>query len=1197
MYLKSLKMQGFKSFPDPTLIEFHEGITAVVGPNGSGKSNITDAIRWVLGEQSAKSLRGSRMEDVIFSGTETRRQLGFVEVSITFDNADHLIPIEYDTVEVTRRYYRSGESEFLLNQVQCRLKDIRELFLDTGIGRDGYSIIGQGKIDQILSENSDDRRKVFDEAAGIVKYKLRKQDTERKLERTENNLLRLEDILSELELRLKPLQKQAEKLKAYRSLSEEMKKIDLALLLHDIRRNDEELKKSEAAFQDISADLDEARDLAQDLRDNFHRYDHLLAEIDQNLDQQRVKQVDLQADLAELGEKKAISSERRRALTRQIERNNQQLLEAEAAVKYLDSNLSQRISEKEAAQKEILKIEEALASATDKLSSLQNAMHRLVKTEAALQEQLDNIQNRNFQYKNERVKAEQEITFLQEQLAADQKQLKAAEAEALTLTNQLAEKSALLNENKQQFSAQSAELEKARQRVEEKRRELGELDEQKRRLLSQFENTKYRLHTLENLEQSHEGFHYAVRAIMKKAENDAAFGRNLHGPLAGLIKVPRQFEKAIEISLGAAVNYLVTSDRETAKDMINWLKQNKAGRETFLPLDVIRGNTISDAERATSAKVDGYLGVAGEKVISDPIYHGIIDQLLGRVLLARDMDSALRISAALNQRYRVVTLDGDIVQVGGSMTGGTSKKDSGGLLRRNREIEQARTELEELKRALDQQEETLNKENQSFMLLGQQLKDIESRYLHEEKLIFQSENELAQLNREKQLLEQSIGKIKLGIKSFSDRKTASEKLLTEQDDAIAGVDAEQNEIRQQLGVSNKEKAEQEIALRDQQNVVIDLQVQLRTVQQSLHSLSQLAEHAGRDFSERKAQIERLKTELSSADSELKELAEAESCYAESYLSLQDSLEQVSGELRQKQAERSEIEKKQHQLFAESEEQSALVANLQLTLERAKQKTDRLNQSINSAKNYIWETYEMMYVSLDPADYPLENITAAREKLKSLKEQIKELGSINPNALEEFREVSERFEFMSLQKEDIEKSKAGLNEVIRELETAMSEQFLTNFSEINRHFKDVFSALFIGGEAELALETDDPLTSGIQIKAQPPGKRLQNLNLLSGGERSLTAIALLLAIFRLRPAPFCVLDEVESALDESNIIRFTDYLESYIEHTQFILVTHRKGTMEAADRLYGITMKERGVSKVISLELTDADAIDNDGNIR
>lgn len=1189
-------MQGFKSFPDRTVIDFHEGITAIVGPNGSGKSNITDAILWVLGEQSAKTLRGSRMEDVIFSGTETRRQLGFAEVTIVFDNSDHNIPIEYETVEVTRRYYRSGDSEYLINQVECRLKDIRALFVDTGIGRDGYSIIGQGKIDQILSDNSEDRRKVFDEAAGIVKYKLRKRDTERKLERTENNLLRLQDILQELEHRIKPLKTQVDKLKKYNSLSSEMENIDIALLIHDISRNEKELSSQEEAIKDLSSDLEDARRIAQELKNKYHQFDQNLSEIDEKIEELRLQHSSKNADLAELGEKKAIVNERQRSLSIQIERDKSQLEELHIAIKYLDSDLEQKDSKIIELNKTVVSLKKRFNSESEKLEAHTEHIHFLNSEINNFRQVREEERNQIFQLQNKKSNLEQEIKFVGQQCRELNQELEELKEEIVLESDVIDKQSKVFLEEQGKFEEISSDLQKARHSVESKRNDLTALDEIKQKLTNKINNLEYRLQTLYELEASREGYHQAVKAIMEKADNDLNFAKGIHGPLAEFITVDQEYEKAIEVSLGGALHNVITQSKEDASNLIEWLRKTQSGRETFLPLDVIKGKLAPDSDLIIAKDIPGFIGLASEHVEFDSLYQGIIDQLLGRVLMAKNIDAALDISARLKRKYRIVTLAGDIVQVGGSMTGGHGKKASPGLLARKRDINQYQADLKDLTNQLENNDKDIEKENHELLLLGQIQQDLEEQFLTKEKNLYSLETIVSQKNRDLKQKEIEVDEKTKNLQKFKERIDQVKDSLSLKNKDLVKILADLDKGQANLVLLEKKIAESEKIRKELQDKVLEANVLLQTKEQALKNLSNVTVQTKQDFTQQQNKQAQLKKDLVTAENELETLLKNKLSYSNEYDILEKSIVSLSEAIKEKQIKRSEVEKQQGQLFSEVEKQADQVSNLQLHLERSKQKAERLTHSISTAKNRIWETYELTYIELDPQEYPLKNITDSRDRLRELKLDVKNLGSINPNAIEEYNEISERYDFMVLQLEDIQKAKTSLTEVIVELEKAMSEQFLASFAVINKNFKDVFSALFIGGEAELVLESDDLLTSGIQIKAQPPGKRLQNMNLLSGGERSLTAIALLLAIFRLRPAPFCVLDEVESALDESNIIRFTDYLESYTDQTQFVLVTHRKGTMESADRLYGITMKERGVSKVLSLALTDADTIDQEGNL-
>ncbi|NLJ95288.1 MAG: chromosome segregation protein SMC [Clostridiaceae bacterium] len=1192
MYLKSLKMQGFKSFPDPTLIEFHEGITAIVGPNGSGKSNITDAIRWVLGEQSAKTLRGSRMEDVIFSGTETRRQLGFAEVTITFDNSDQNIPIEYETVEVTRRYYRSGDSEYYINKTACRLKDIRELFLDTGIGRDGYSIIGQGRIDQILSDNSDDRRKVFDEAAGIVKYKLRKKETERKLERTEQNLTRINDILAELDLQIKPLASQAKKLKKYHNLRGEMEALDIGLILHDVKLNTSDLEKVDTNYDELFLDLEEAKKQAATFKSQFHEYENILEENDQRIDQLRLSQTEKQATIAELNEQYVVLKERHRLLELQNNKDKKQLDELSGTINFLDRDFHNKTEDNVKLETEILQLEADFQSETDKLTELNAQIEAYNNTILTLQNELEAKHKIISERDKDKSQFEQELHFVTEQISDLDKQISLSKKQHQKLITQVEDSKKNLQLEQEKFQDSSTDLQAAREKVESIRNELEKFDAEYRDVITLLDSTKFRLATLQELEQNLEGFHQTVKNVMQQVEADKEFAKGVHGPLGSLIRVPEKYEKSIEIALGAAINNIVVTTKEDASKIIEWLKKTKSGRETFLPLDSIRGRKMAVKDKERLAKFDGYLGIASEKVTFDPQYEYIIDRLLGLVIVAEDLDSALLISRETNQRYRIVTLTGDVVQIGGSMTGGEFKKGStSGLLKRNRQIEALQAKVELLETESQNKKEKINRKNKSFMKSGQVQQDLEQKYLEQEKHIFFLESQVEQFNNQLKASEVEITTTKSDQTKYKTRKNNIEIHLSDLDLTTTDTQTEIETLEKNLRKQKEEKEKLDLKLVSQQEKVMSSNISLRTKEETLKNFLQTREQAKKDIEDQKNRYNELTKEIQATDKTLIDLTAKEASYQEEHQVLEKEMILIKENIDSMQKERSSNEKEQRQLFVKSEQQAELVSNINLQLERLKNRKEKLEENIQFSKNYIWENYEKTYVSLKPEDYPLADIKESREKLKQLKKSIKNLGNINPNAIDEFEEISERFDFVTMQKEDIEKSINNLEDVIQELEKAMAEQFKENFAQININFKEVFSALFVGGEAELSLEeTEDTLNSGIEIKAQPPGKRLQNLNLLSGGERSLTAIALLLAIFKLRPAPFCVLDEVESSLDETNIIRFTDYLNSYTQESQFMLVTHRKGTMEAADRLYGITMKERGVSKVLSLELSDAEDV-------
>ena len=821
-------MQGFKSFPDQTLIEFHPGITAIVGPNGSGKSNITDAIRWVLGEQSAKTLRGSRMEDVIFNGTETRRQLGFAEVTITFDNKDQYIPLDYEIVEVTRRYYRSGDSEYLINKVQCRLKDIRELFLDTGIGRDGYSIIGQGRIDQILSDNSEERRKVFDEAAGIVKFKMRKRDAERKLERTEQNLVRIEDIVQEIAQRLDPLEKQAEKTKIYQKLSLEIRDTDIGLTLYDIKRNQIEYEKSKQASDDLSEDLKAAKDLSQKLKNDYQKYEKNLAEIDREIETKRLKQSVHNADLAELGEKRAIAKERQRSLKLQIDSNLNQQNELKIEARLLDGDIEKKQIQNKKLVEEVAELTKNFESVTKVVTAQNQELSQLNDQIEKTGHELRKKQDQIFNLKNSATSYSQEITFVAEQTSLLETEIESLNSKMLEIQNNHYEKTQLYKKEEEFFALTNSDLILARQKVEEVRAELNDLDQTKQQLTNEFNNSQYRLKTLQELEAVREGFHQAVKAIMQKAESEPEFGAGIHGPLAELIHVPQKYEKAIEVTLGAALHNIVTSTKADASRMIEWLKQTKSGRETFLPLDTIRARYISEHDLKQIEQQSGFLSIASAIVDFSEEYTEIIGQLLGRVIIAESLEHALKISAAIRQKYKVVTLAGDIVQVGGSMTGGQDKKQSPGLLRRNREILEYQQKIRELDNKINFNDQAIEKKTSQLITKGQIQADLEKSYLEKEKNLYQLVtltkqimHELEQVKQELKNKTDNLNKYRARIEQVTQKKLENETSLTQAEQVQSELSDELKAL-QQLQSTTSQKFQE---LQDQ---MIALNISLQT---------------------------------------------------------------------------------------------------------------------------------------------------------------------------------------------------------------------------------------------------------------------------------------------------------------------------------------------------------------------------------
>ena len=1183
-------MQGFKSFPDPTYIEFHPGVTAIVGPNGSGKSNITDAIRWVLGEQGTRVLRVPKMEDIIFTGTETRRRMGYAEVAITFDNNDRVLPIDYDMVEVKRRYYRSGESEYLINQTKVRLKDIVQLLADTGIGRDGYSIIGQGKVETILSGRSDDRRKVFEEAAGIVKYKMRKTEAERKLDRTEQNLIRLEDILSELELRLKPLKRQARRAEQFLELQKAYRGLDISLTLLRIEDIGKEQTSLREALKLLAQDKSDAEKTSGENRKLYDDSEDRIDELEREVEQLRLKQTDIMGSQMEYREKQASAREQIRQLTLNIEREKEEIQTAEFRLEQFRKDLSGRIEKKEILQKQLAE----KSAEKEKVEAVWNGiLSELSRSETAGEElklRMEKLREEDLakQAEMNRFAAQREmLDSLIEQHRAESEQTTEAISEAESALAEIRREEAA---NREQYKEVVEQSKRADRDVEEQRERLRDIDERIQSAQATLSNDQYRLQTLKQLESDREGFHRAVRSIMGHIAKHPDEGKGMHGPLAELLTVPEKYQRAIEVTLGAAQHNLVTDDRKTAAKWIEWLKENRSGRETFLPIDVIRGRKLAESE--FDFAVTPHYGIAAAYVECHPRYQEIVNRLLGRTLIAENLDDATALAEELNQRIRIVTLDGDVVNPGGSMTGGRDRHDSSGLLRRRTEIDGLEEEIASLESALDDLKDEQNSATDAFMRCGEVKRDLEERNRRIDKLLY--ETALQKEHREKTLRDLTAGKethtreIERATATLAENRE-KEKAVSDRLEAIRDESEQLRTKLADISLGEKKKFEERDALRES---LSDLSVSVRSLEELLHSEHELDRSIDRQIEELEADIERLRRSETTNEQDLKNAYATEKACEENILSNESDLKDYNFDIKNAEDERRRLNEERQKLFTRMRETDETLTGLQIEIERAEQKVIRCDQQINDEKNRLWETYQLSFPEAQAERVELIPLAEKKQQAADLKRRLQAIGSVDPESIKEYKEVSERFTFLNEQRDDILASKNDLDKVIRDLNTAMTDQFTEKFNTINRYFGDVFAELFGGGHAELVLaDDDDVLNCNIDIKAQPPGKRLQSLDPLSGGERALTAIALLFAIFKLSPAPFCVLDEVEATLDDPNILRFTDYIRHYTDESQFILVTHRKGTMEAAEQLYGVTMKEKGVSKILSLALTDADQAD------
>lgn len=1182
MYLKSIEVQGFKSFANKIVFEFHNGITGIVGPNGSGKSNVADAVRWVLGEQRIKQLRGASMQDVIFSGTETRKPQGFAYVAITLDNSDHQLAIDYEEVTVSRRIYRSGESEYRINGSTCRLKDINELFYDTGIGKEGYSIIGQGQIDKILSGKPEERRELFDEAAGIVKFKRRKSIAQKKLEDEKQNLVRVADVLSELEKQVGPLEKQSETAREYLKLKEELKRYEVNLFLTETQELKVQLKDVEEKEQIVSGDLDETKKTSDQIRVTYEELDEQLEQRNEELEQLRTEknQSDLLKGSME-GQinvlKEQINTERINAehLTSRV-----QAIETEIAEKHLQIAQYQKEHEALMAQaKESLQKQEMAEQAVRETDEKRMLFERQIEEhKQAIILALNEKASLTAKQQHYETMLEQVLVRRSE---VAQKLLKAKSDEDVQNERKQAE---VLQLERTQAKLDELEVHQgsSEETIQQLEQEIRHLNHRLNETQQEYRAACTRMDSLKNLAERYDGYGGSIRKVMEVRERI----KGIHGVVADIISTKKEYETAVETALGGSIQNIVTDSETTAKQLIEYLKKNKFGRATFLPLTSVgRKNSAFGQEKAL--KEPGVIGLASTLVQADEQYEGLIRYLLGKVVVVDQIDHAIDLARKFQYTFRIVTLDGELFSAGGSMTGGAFKNTSN-LLGRKREIE----ELE------DQCEKCL-----------QDVHHIEQELSLKEGQLTQQREELEQLRLEKQNVSLKQNTIQMNVRQL-------EQKIQEIEDSSADLVLENTQLEEQIHElrGNKKKLLEENGTLEDRNADSQKEIQrLSGVQEEFrHKREELAkelsviqlETAGyqQKYEFVKENTDRIFEEIRRREEEKKEILEHDSNAGqiieeknEEIQNLERKIQEIVHRIRssqehfnEKTAQKEEIARSQRGLFQQREELSKRITELEKEDLRLQGQKEKLTERLERHVDYMWSEYEMTYSKAEGLRDPnLFSVPEMRRQTEELKGTIRSLGNVNVNAIEDYKEVSERYEFMKAQHEDLVQAEITLLNIIEELDMGMRRQFDEKFREIRQEFDKVFRELFGGGHGTLELvEDEDILEAGIQIISQPPGKKLQNMMQLSGGEKALTAIALLFAIQNLKPSPFCLLDEIEAALDDSNVDRFAGYLHKLTAHTQFIVITHRRGTMVASDRLYGITMQEKGVSTLVSVNLIE-----------
>ncbi len=1184
MRLKKLEIYGFKSFAQRTEIVFNEGITGIVGPNGSGKSNIADAVRWVLGEQSARLLRGAKMEDVIFGGTEMRKPMSYCEVSLIFDNEDKSLPVDYAELMVTRRVYRNGESEYYINKAACRLKDVVDLFRDTGIGREGYSIIGQGRIDEILSQKGEDRRQVFEEAAGIMKYRARKEEAERKLERTRDNLTRVEDILDELQRHLEPLSRQAATAREYLMLAERLRGLDLNIFLIRHDKMKERLQSLSEAAENVQAVLDENASRQSGKVELRSRMEDELAKMEADL-------IAARDSLSRLNDAWHEGKTNQEKLLQRLENsheNETRLKEEAARLQEHEHELSSLDEDGEGgvkAQEDLLRGErEALAHEQEALAKYQQEEtereEELESHKAAILNAMNRLSSeRTAQTRQQAIAAQMRLRL--EELNKSREELTQKEAEL-----QKAHGAAVLQQETtvaqwQLLSDEAAQLDL---KVQELGAAIGEKSSTLSQDVSRQQAMENRLKLLEEMAREYEGYAQAVKRALTYAK--AQGESRVRGVVAMLMRVPKQFETAIDMVLGGALQNIITEDEPTAKRVIDYLRQNQLGRATFLPMNTVKGRVLTREERSL-LNMPGCLGVASELISFDPEYREIMENLLGRTVVAENLDAGIAIMRAGRQAFRLVTLNGDVMHSGGSITGGSVQQKATNLLGREREIEELRLRAKELLKDLQTRREALDalekERGQLKLSRGEAMNRV-----HQEEIAVARDQERVQNARQ----EWEAAKQRL-IQTDSAREQLTE--------SIAQIEEDLEAISRRTGDVETDQAAMQEKTQSLQDALLAARRQVesqreRATQKMLavtsreHELNSLMKDRQRLHEEKR----QLKQSQDRVQRELNALKEASQKDEAIKRQLEEDVAARHGAVQTAQAGVDTLEQKrlnhQNALRTLRDEMEALqkeAAELTEKLHRAEVNRTKVEADLTAMQERIWNEYELTYGGAETYRAEKFDLSAGEKEAAGLKDQIRAMGTVNVSAIEEYASVKERFDSLTVQQRDLKAAEEDLGELIGRLLVQMEQQFVSQFNLMKGFFRETFVRLFGGGHAELKLtDPNDALNCGIEVTAQPPGKKLQLLSLLSGGERALTAIAILFAMLKLKPTPFCILDEIEAALDEANINYFADYLAEYGKNTQFVVVTHRKGTMERCDALYGVAMEERGISKMVSVNLTE-----------
>ena len=1181
MYLKRLEMYGFKSFADKTVLDFMPGITTVIGPNGSGKSNISDCIRWVLGEQSLKSLRGTKSEDIIFAGTQNRKSLGYAEASMVIDNSDGKLPIEYNEVVVTRRIYRSGETGYFINKTPCRLKDVLELFMDTGIGKDGYSIIGQGKIEEILSNKSEDRRHIFEEAAGIVKYRTRKADSEKKLEQTKLNLLRINDIISEIENNIEPLKNQSEKAKKFLNLREELKNVEVGLFLYNIEnfknQIDDILENIEILETNQVRENENLNELQVKKEELKEQVDSLIEKIEetQNLGfEGNQKREQYNSEIGVLTERLSNNKENYERYAFEIEDLEKQNKELEKEQNQKLEKKNNLFTNKEKFEKELKEKEEELAKYSKTLSEKE------LEIESKKQ-----IVQKNIDDKYEIVGEVNTEKANYENLEKREKSLKNEIQETISELDST-------RTNKEESSKSFYELEKSKNSINNNllkiksekdvsSQKLKDYDTKINTYQSEYRIKESRYKFLVETEKEKEGYAKSVKSLIEATEKDSSLAKGVHGVLANLISVDKKYELAIEMTLGASIQNIVTDTEEEAKKLVNYLRDNNLGRASFLPISSVKGQKVSGIN---TSKVDGIIGIASDLIKTDKKYNEIILSLLGRTVIVEDINSAIKLARQNSYKFKIVTLKGDVINPSGAISGGSVATKTASILGRGKEIKALEKELFEIKSKIEKLQAEKEKYENSISSLLEKFEE-KQKEAQELEIVYATEKQkIDTIDSEIEKLDSKLSKLRIdldNIKNEKEENILKQKELTEKVSKMDEENASLNIVIEEFTKLNKDNQKY---IDDLNFDITNLKISVSSFDESEMSINEIMDRIKSEMDKNTLSIQNKKSAREKIIVDNQELDLKIEATKQQIIDLEKEILESSDKVEKLKQERTNKNEKLNNVEKDIESQNEKIENLKNHTSKLDLKKSKIELELNQIINKMWEEYELTPNTVGDIE-KIKNPTEVQKQVNSLRNEIRDLGSINVDAIKEYQELKERYDFMSEQRLDLEDSSSKLKKIISEMTETMKKQFAEQFKIINKNFGQVFTELFGGGKAELILaDEENILECGIDIAVQPPGKKLQNMMLLSGGEKAFTAIALLFAILKMNPAPFCVLDEIEAALDDVNVYRFAEYLKKFSKDSQFLVITHRKGTMEAADTVYGITMEEKGISKLLSMKL-------------